>query len=184
MNYWMFALIGIGCIFIVFVGVSIYILWSVKDLPCILPVITPRVFRHFRDLWAGRVLLSYAFLGLKSTFFNSQHEHNLFCLLFKQLLKLELFPQQGDLPSLLPRPRPLSRHQEEEQAGKGTSTFALAVNRGTSTLTLAVNRGTSTFALAVNRGASTVTLAVNKSLLESSHQPYSDYRSSTVTHLK
>ena len=36
MNYWMFALIGIGCIFIVFVGVSIYILWSVKDLPCIL----------------------------------------------------------------------------------------------------------------------------------------------------
>ena len=27
MNYWMFAMISIGCIFIVFVGVSIYILW-------------------------------------------------------------------------------------------------------------------------------------------------------------
>ena len=27
MNYWMFAMVSIGCIFIVFVGVSIYILW-------------------------------------------------------------------------------------------------------------------------------------------------------------
>ena len=27
LNYWMFAMITIACIFIVFVGVSIYILW-------------------------------------------------------------------------------------------------------------------------------------------------------------
>ena len=32
MNYWMFAMISIGCIFIVFVGVSIYILWYIFTL--------------------------------------------------------------------------------------------------------------------------------------------------------
>ena len=30
LNYWMFAMISIGCIFIVFVGISIYILWWVN----------------------------------------------------------------------------------------------------------------------------------------------------------
>ena len=57
MNYWMFALIGIGCIFIVFVGVSIYILWRVKNKPCkfhnLEATVAPGVFRHFMDLWAG-----------------------------------------------------------------------------------------------------------------------------------
>ena len=40
MNYWMFAMISIGCIFIVFVGVSIYILWYIYTLILIFVTVT------------------------------------------------------------------------------------------------------------------------------------------------
>ncbi|KAK7793691.1 hypothetical protein R5R35_008898 [Gryllus longicercus] len=30
-NVWMFAMIGIGCVFIIFVAVSLYIMWKSND---------------------------------------------------------------------------------------------------------------------------------------------------------
>ena len=46
LNYWMFAMITIACIFIVFVGVSIYILWyATYCLYCVTYLL------HFLSMW-------------------------------------------------------------------------------------------------------------------------------------
>ena len=61
MNYWMFAMISIGCIFIVFVGVSIYILWYPSST--ILSNIVHQQVKCERqeDVWASSSITVYGY---------------------------------------------------------------------------------------------------------------------------